>query len=265
MPDHLQSKWSDRPEWFDDSTFWERFAPIMFDDAHWKEVPEAAYSVIELAELTIPSEKLPVPSKILDMQCGFGRISAELARYGFSVTGVDITDSYLKAAKEDAEYENLNIEYIKSDSRNFTRPNYFDTAVILYNSFGFFSDQNDDKLVICNLFESLKNNGTIIIENLGKEIAVRDYVENDWFERAGYKVLTEYQILDSWEYLKNRWILVKDGEEYEKTFIQRMYSATELKSLLLETGFKNIEIYGDWYKNAYDHNAEKLIVVGRKI
>ena len=242
----------------------------MFDRAHWEEVPEVAFGVTRLANLNYcpeTSDGLPDLSKsakILDVCCGFGRISSELARCGFSVTGVDITETYLKTAREEAAYENLNIEYINGDARNFTRPDFFDSAVILYNSFGFFSDQNDDRLVIRNIFKSLKKGGSIIIESLGKEIAVRDFVENDWFERAGFKVLTEYQALESWTFLKNRWVLVKDGKEYEKTFNQRLYSAVELKTLLTEEGFSNIEIYGNWDKSPYNHHAAKLIAVGRR-
>ena len=270
----ILTSWKVRlPEWFYDSNFWEQFAPIMFDDAHWEEVPEVAFGVTRLAALNYCPEtsaklpklpKLSKPAKILDMCCGFGRISSELARRGFAVTGVDITENYLKTAKEEAADENLDIEYIKDDARNFTRPDFFDAAVILYNSFGFFSNQNDDRLVIRNLFESLKKGGSVIIESLGKEIAVRDFVENDWFERAGFKVLTEYKVLESWTFLKNRWMLIKDGKEYEKIFTQRLYSAVELKTLLTEEGFSNIEIYGNWDKTPYNHRAAKLIAVGWK-
>ena len=38
--------------------------------------------------------------RILDLACGFGRHCLELARRGFSVTGVDITPSYIRLAKE---------------------------------------------------------------------------------------------------------------------------------------------------------------------
>ncbi len=197
--------------------------------------------------------------------CGFGRISAELARRGFAVTGVDITESYLQAAREDAAHENLSIEYVNSDSRKFKRPMFFDVAVNLYISFGYFSDREDDLLVARNVFESLKKGGSFIIETMGKEIAVRDFVEAEWFERAGFTVLTSYRPEDSWTFLKNKWILIKDGKRVEKTFSQRLYSASELRALLLEAGFSKVDIFGDWDESEYDHRAAKLIAVARKI
>jgi SAM-dependent methyltransferase len=256
------------PEWFNDSNFWEQFAPIMFDDAHWAEVPAVADGVTYLAGMELYGEKstsLKEPPKALDICCGFGRISAELARMGYAVTGVDITDSYIKTAKEEAQYENLEIEYIHSDAREFIRKDFFDLAVNLYNSFGYFANQNDDLLIAKNVFNSLKKGGCFIIETFGKEVAVRDFVESEWFERAGFTVLTEYKVLDSWTFLHNRWILIKDGKRIEKTFSYRLYSAVEFKSLLLEVGFSKVDIYGEWDARAYDQNAEKLIVAARKL
>jgi SAM-dependent methyltransferase len=137
-------------------------------------------------------------------------------------------------------------------------------VVNLYISFGYFADPLDDKKFIQNAYDSLKNGGTLIIDTLGKEIAVRDFVESEWFERAGFFVLTEYEAVDSWSSLKNRWICIKDGRQIEKTFTQRLYSAAELRSLLFEAGFAQVEIYGDWNESPYNNYAERLIVVGRK-
>jgi 2-polyprenyl-3-methyl-5-hydroxy-6-metoxy-1,4-benzoquinol methylase len=84
-------------EWFNDSEIWEQYAPIIFDDAHWAEVPEVADAVTRLSRFNLYGEsdgqKLQSAPAILDLCCGFGRISAELARRGFAVTGVDITES----------------------------------------------------------------------------------------------------------------------------------------------------------------------------
>jgi SAM-dependent methyltransferase len=255
-------------EWFNDSNFWEQFAPIMFDEAHWKEVLAVTDGITNLAGLDLYGENpnsLKSPPKVLDICCGFGRISAELARMGYEVTGVDITESYLKTAREEAAYENLEIEYIHSDAREFKRPEAFDLALNLYNSFGYFESQDDDLRLVRNVYNSLKKGGCFIIDIFGKEVAVRDFIESEWFERAGFMVLTKYKVLDAWTFLHNRWILIKDGKKYEKTFSYRLYSAVELKSLLLEAGFSKIDSYGEWDGSPYDQYANRLIVVARKL
>jgi SAM-dependent methyltransferase len=262
-------------EWFNDDDFWKFYAPIIFDEKRWSEVGEVADSVTRLAGLSLYGERTGAAGpRALDLCCGMGRITAELARRGFLATGVDFTAPYLQAAREDAAYEGLEIEYIQADVRSFKRPLFFDTALNLYVSFGYFEDPADDLLVARNAFESLKPGGSFIIETLGKELAVRDFTPGEWFERAGFTVLTEYEAVDSWAALKNRWILIRDavsGPEadalparIEKTFTQRLYSATELRALLFEAGFSVVEIYGGWDERPYDQDADMLIAVGRK-
>jgi SAM-dependent methyltransferase len=259
-----------RKEWFNDEEFWGVYAPIMFDEARWAELPQAADGINRLARLelyggTPPSAGSP---RLLDLCCGFGRMTLELARRGFACTGVDITRTYLDAAREDAAAENLEIEFVQADMRDFVRPAYFDAAVNLYISFGYFADPLDDKRVLKNIRDSLKSGGVLIIETLGKELAVRDFVRSEWFRRAGYFVLTEYAPVDSWAGLWNRWTLLKEGgleiKKIEKEFTQRLYGAGELRSLMLEAGFSRVEIYGGWDGSPYDEKAEKLIAAGRR-
>ncbi|MDR2404482.1 MAG: class I SAM-dependent methyltransferase [Spirochaetaceae bacterium] len=277
-----------KAEWWNDAEFWQQYAPIMFDSKRWGEVPAVVDSITRLCRLDLYRDHGPVSAggvggktggkacgaagtpgdgegpRILDLCCGIGRITLELARRGFIVTGVDITNAYLETAREDAACENLDIEFIHADGRRFRRPEGFDAAVNSYISFGYFEDSGDDRLVARNVWDSLKPGGAFIIETLGKEIAVRDFTEGEWFERAGYTVLTEYEPVDSWTRLRNRWILIGKGTRIEKTFTQRLYAASELRQLLLETGFSPVEIYGGWDESPYDYRAETLVVVGRK-
>jgi len=262
----------EKAQWFKDIEFWENFAPVMFDAAHWAEVPVVTDGVTRLARFNLYGETsseewhepLSSAPKILDLCCGTGRISAELARSGFSVTGVDFTESFLNTAIEDAQHENLDIEYILADAREFIRPGYFDTIVNLYISFGYFPDLKDDIKIVSNAYKSLKTGGSFMIETMGKETAVRDFVECEWFERDGYTVLTEYEPLDAWTFLRNRWILLKDNKRIEKNFAQRLYAASELRTMFIEAGFSKVEIYGDWDENPYDQYSKRLIVIGRK-
>jgi SAM-dependent methyltransferase len=265
-----------KEEWFNDERFWQYYGPIMFDDAHWAEVPAVADGVTRLARLNLypeeeagktgPLDKGQTRPRVLDLCCGFGRISLELAQRGFQVTGVDITKTYLDCGRDDAAYEGLDVEFVESDVRDFVRPAVFDLAVNLYISFGYFQNPADDLLFARNAFQSLKPGGSLIIETLGKEMAVRDFTKGEWFERAGCLVLTEYAPFDAWAGLKNRWVLINkaSGRHREKTFIQRLYAASELRALLFKAGFASVELYGSWGEAPYDQDAQALIAVGRK-
>lgn len=229
----------------------------MFTPERWAEVPAVADGVIRFSQVS-------ATASILDLCCGTGRLTLEFARRGYGCTGVDITPSYVGAARESADDEALEVEWVLQDVRTFVRPSAYDLALNLYISFGYFDDPAEDLLFVRNAFASLRSPGTFIIETLGKEVAVRDFTDGEWFEREGFTVLTEYQVADSWGALKNRWILIKDGQRIEKTFLQRLYSATELRALLFQGGFGKVELYGDWDGRPYDRDARILIAVARK-
>ena len=139
-----------KKEWFNDDDFWRFYSPIIFDDKHWAEVPEVAGGVMRLSGFCRDGA-VESGLKVLDICCGIGRISSELVRRGFAVTGVDITSALLETAREDARYENLDIEYIQADTRSFIRHGFFDAVVNLYISFGYFENPADDLLVARNV------------------------------------------------------------------------------------------------------------------
>ena len=281
----------EKKEWFNDEEFWQVYAPVMFDERRWSEVPAVSDAVTRLAGLklykdlgkskgkktaaakstaaksTAAKSKASTNSlkpKVLDLCCGFGRITLELARRGFNATGVDLCRSYLETAKENALQEKLEIDFIENDVRSYKSKEAFDLVINLYNSFGYFENPDDDFILVKNAFNSLKAGGAFIIDVLGKEIAVRDYNEAEWFERAGYMVLTETNPLDSWSSIWNRWILITNNKHWEKELTQRLYSASELRSLLYKAGFAIVEIYGNWDEGEYNQHAQSLIAVARK-
>jgi len=69
--------------------------------------------------------------KILDIGCGTGRHTIELSGRGYSVTGIDLSDSQLKRAKQKAASESLKIEFKKHDARIPHYSNEFDLVIML--------------------------------------------------------------------------------------------------------------------------------------
>lgn len=242
-------------QWFEEEAFWEHYAPIMFESERWAESPAVVDGLERLASLA-------PHSRVLDLCCGMGRISVELARRDHDVCGVDLCQSYLDAAREYAGA--VDLELIHEDARRFVRPASFDLAVNLYTSFGYFEDPADDALVIRNLAQSLAPGGRFIIEILGKETAVRDFSPGESFSRGGFEVETHFEVVDAWAGLRNTWQLEREGEFFERSFVQRLYSGTEMRRLLLENGFEGVELFGDWDGRPYDQNARVLIARAQK-
>ena len=256
-----------RMDWFESENFWTQFAPIMFDDARWAEAPAVAEYVKDLAGLS-------EGSKVLDAGCGLGRISVELAALGLDVTGVDIIQSELDAARESAEAEGVPLTLINHDLRTFHAPNQFDCAVNLYTSFGYCATVEEDMQILKNIADSVKKGGTFIMECTSRETAVMYWTPGEEFERAGYKVVTHFDVVGAWEGLRSQWTLYPidaDLAAHPETkpvvdhcFVQRLYPATFLRYKLIEFGFTKAEVYGDYDKSPYNENARTMVIIGRK-
>ncbi len=248
----------DKP-WHEDDVFWGAFTHTMFSERRWENAPKEVEDVITLLGIDPDAH-------ILDLCCGVGRHSLELARRGYRVTGVDRTREYLDIATQKATDEGLKVEFLEGDMRTFSRSGVFDAVVNLFTSFSFFEDPDEDKQVIMNVYESLKPGGVFLIDLMGIEVIARIYQEHDWHEEEdGSLILQERKVNNDWNWMENRWIRIKKtGERQEYTVSHRLYSAAGLKGLLKECGFKDLKAYGDFEGSLYDQNAGRLVVLGRK-
>ena len=255
-------------EWFESEKFWTQYAPIMFDDARWAEAPAVAQYVKELA-------KLGPAAKVLDAGCGLGRISVELAALGLDVTGVDIIQTELDAARESADAEGVSLTLINQDLRTFTTGKKFDCAINLYTSFGYCDTEEEDMMILKNIAGALKQGGTFIMECTSRETAVMYFTKGEEFDRAGFHVKTEFSVEGAWEGLRSKWTLIPIQTIDENssgttpciithTYTQRLYSAPDLCKKMLSCGFSSATAYGDFDLSPYDQNARTMIIVAKK-
>jgi SAM-dependent methyltransferase len=243
--------------WYEKDEFWETMANLMFAGPRWAAAPVEIEEVVALL-------RVKPPATILDLCCGPGRHSLELARRGFHVTGVDRTLSYLEKARQQAAAEKLEIEFVQEDMRRFSRPDAFDGVINLFTSFGYFENPAEDRQVLVNLHRSLKPGGALVMDTVGKEVLARIFRERDWREEDGVILLEERRISHDWSWIDNRWILLKDQSRREFRVSHRIYSAAELSGLLKDCGFASVETYGDLAGSPYDHLATRLVTVARK-
>jgi len=243
--------------WFSDEWFWKTFGPIMFDE---QRMQKSLYEVQKIMKLCA----LKNGSSVFDCCCGMGRHSLELAAEGCSVTGVDLSRTYLDLAEEEAQRRSLNVNFIHQDIREINYSEDFDTVINMFTSFGYFEDPDEDLTLLKKLHQALKPGGSLFMEMTGKEILARDFEERTWFEREGIKILLEYSVDLNWTELCNRWLFFKDDKMTEYSFSHRIFSASEISNLLWQAGFETIEIYGGFEQQPYDHRAENLILLARK-
>jgi ubiquinone/menaquinone biosynthesis C-methylase UbiE len=244
--------------WYENDKLWDKAFPALFGRYQWLQAEIDTMSINNLLGLK-------PPLKILDLCCGVGRYSLPFAKMGNEVTGVDRTDQYLKQAKERAKSENFNIEFLNSDIRTFIKPDYFDLAVNLSTSFGYFENPDDDRLVISNIYKSLKPGGIFLIELLSKEVTFNNFRDKYWYNQDYGYLLEERFPNKNWTWIDLRWTMVTNtGKNNSIEFSYRLYSADELSDLLHDAGFRMIQVFGDFLGKKFDHHSDKLVIIGKK-
>ena len=244
--------------WHDDDAFWETFYPVMFHSGRWEVAGAEAAGVAGLLGL-------PDGARLLDFCCGPGRHAIEFSKQGLDVTGLDRTAHYLSIAGEKAEEAGVSLETVLGDARTTQWDATFDAAVSLYTSFGYFEDPGEDRKMLANVYDALKPDGQVLLDMSGKEVVARAF-SNESSETLpdGTELRETRAVEPGWEWVRNRWVIEKDGERHETTFRVRVYSGVELKAILLSVGFVDLRLYGSLDGAPYDEQARRLVAVARK-
>ncbi len=244
--------------WHDDDGFWRDWRPMMFSAERWKRAPEEVEQIVKLL-------KLSPGARVLDLCCGPGRHSIELARRGFRVTGVDRTKTYLRDARRLARKEKLEIEFVLADMRRFRRPRSFDAAINMFTAFGYFKNKADDLRALNNVFASLRPGGVFLMDIIGKERIAKIFNPRTWHrEPDGTIILEERWLEDDFGWIENRWTMIRKGRMRTHRVAHRLYSAVELRDLLKQAGFARAKAFGTLDGAPYDQSAQRLVIVARK-
>jgi len=243
--------------WHENDALWEEIRPALTGEALLKAAADEARQAAALL-------RIQPGARVLDMGCGPGRHTIEMARLGYRVTGVDRTASYLEEARKRLVEAGVEAELVRDTMLTFRRGEAFDGAISLLSSFGYFEDLEDDLRALRNIHFSLRPGARVVLDVMGKEILARSFIPRHWQElEAGRFWMQEREVLPGWEKMRHHWIFAGGGPRVEFEFEHRIYCGADLARLMMEAGFTT-EIYGGLDGSSYDRDATRLVAVGRK-
>ena len=221
-----------------------------------------------LQEVDFVVEKLDVEpgSRILDLACGHGRHSLELARRGFRVTGVDLSPRSLQLAREAAEAEGLELELVRRDMREIDFEDEFDAAVNLFTAFGYFESDEEDRGVLERVARALRPGGGFVVDTINPLGLAGRYQERLWDEVGdGVLMLQEHE----WDVLAGRnravWTFIRpDGSRSELRHVVRMYAPHELARLVGGAGLAVEDGWGDFEGAPLSYESRRIVLLARK-
>ncbi len=239
-----------------------------FDDLYLRvyQPLEAPEKVRQEVDFIVKALDLPAGAKVLDLCCGQGRHSLELARRGFQVVGVDLSEALLYAARKRAESEGLNVTFLHCDMREIDFADDFDAVINMFTSFGYLESEVEDEKVLGKVAQALKSGGKFLMDVVNRDRLVRDFQAREWHAAdEGWLVLEERTFDHLSGRMETRWVCVaRDGVRYERLSSVRLYTASELRTMLERAGLKVTNLFGDYDGSPYSWDSQRLIIVACK-
>jgi SAM-dependent methyltransferase len=194
---------------------------------------------------------------VLDVGCGPGRHSLELARRGIAVVGVDASEEFVALAREAAEAEGLDAHFRVSDVRELASDGEYDAAICLcQGGFGLLGGR-DEVAAFHRIVRAVKRGGGLALSAFHAPFVVRFLDEGETFDPATGVLHEIAEVRDS------------DGNERSFDLWTTCFTTRELELLAALAGVDVIGVYGvapARYRAAPpDLEAPELLLVGRRV
>jgi SAM-dependent methyltransferase len=200
---------------------------------------------------------------MLDVACGKGRHSIQLAGKGFDVTGIDLSeDSILEALKS----ENEQLHFYQHDMRLPFWINYFDYAFNFFTSFGYFKTQREHDNAIRTIAQSLKPKAVFVMDYLNVHFAEDNMVHQS------------EKVIDGVTFYITKWydethfykkIMIEDDSMKEPLiFTEKVakFSLGDFTDMFAYQGMQIKEVFGDYnFSNYSVKNSPRLIMIAEKV
>ena len=249
MKSHLKQQWFETFFQGPAVDFWTRAMP-----------PALTSADVDFLERTFAKPG----ARLLDVPCGNGRHSIELSRRGYRVTGIDLSDEFLTAARAE-----LDADWRKGDMRALQlEPSAFDGAFCFGNSVGYL-DHAGVGSFLGALAGALKPAAKLVIETgVCAESILPALVQKRWHRLGDLMILSENRY-DPWEScLHIDYTFVRGGTQWTKpetrSAASYVFTSAELRRMLEAAGFHTLTFHAGVAGEPYQLGSPRLLIVAQR-
>lgn len=236
-----------------------------FFDAHAPQYMSNVFTRNTAREVDFLIEELALApgGSVLDVACGTGRHSIELARRGYRPTGLDFSPGMLRQAREAAIAANVVVQWVEADAMRFAFPQEFDAVICLCEgAFGLLSAAQEaieqPLAILRNVARCLKVGGKALFTVLNGCRMIRDQKQAD-VESGCFDPLTLSRVSEHAPAPGLPPVAVRE----------RAFVPTELALLFRMAGMEVLSMWGgtagNWNRAPIQLDEIEIMVVGRKV
>ena len=203
-------------------------------------------------------------AKVLDVPCGHGRHTLELASRNYLMTGVDYSADLLDTARSEASRRQLEISWERRDMRSLPWQDEFDAAFCIGGSFAYFTDEGNAAF-LNSVARALKPGGRFALD-AGRvaEFILPRHRDREWCQVGDFLFLEENHYDPAQGRIQTEYTLVRDGKTEKKSDSNRIYTFREIDRLLADAGFAKREAFGSFEREPYQFGSPMLYILASK-
>lgn len=209
---------------------------------------------------------LSAGDRILDIGCGFGRHSIELARLGFEVVGVDPSAAMIAAARRRAAGIQSPPEFVQTAGEEYRSDEPFKAVLCLFTTLGQAnaSAEIDNRRLVDRAYDLLEPGCSFVVEVPQRKAALANLKRQERFGAGEEYMLVERSYDRESGFLHERFQVVSGRDS--RTFLLKYYlfDARELDALLTGAGFAVRAIYGGYDRSPLRPESSILLAVADK-
>ena len=246
-------------EWFE--TFFDEVYPELWGG--WK--PFTPERTEREASFVGEALGLQPPARILDLACGHGRHCLALAKKGFRMVGVDLTQRFLDMGTRAAEEAGLQIEWVHQDMRRIEFDEEFDAAINMFGAFGYFEDEGDDLEVLRRIRKALRPGGKFFIDVVNRDSVMARFAPCVVaHEEEGVLAVQErrFDPLTGVNHTTTR--VFNNGERRDYALNCRLFNLTEMNWFLNRAGLRFLRAYGSYDGDEFERLSHRMLVAAER-
>ena len=215
-------------------------------------------------EFLLTELRCPAPASVLDVPCGHGRHSIELAGRGLKVTGVDLAEAEIQEASVRASSSGRSATWLCADMTELDFHAEFDGAFCFGNSFGYL-DHSDTQRFLAGIARALKPSGRFVIQSgMTAESILPNFKEREGYRVGDLDFTVSNEYLTATSRMQTECTFVREGKTEKKSFLHAVYTSAEVQRMLAAVGLVTLALYSSVKREPYRLGSELLYLVAER-
>lgn len=248
----------------------------LFDEKYVRLFAEARDPVRTIQEVEgiaalLADHGVPEGGQVLDLACGYGRITLPLAQHGYRMTGFDLSTHLLVRAREASAPGGLAISWRQGDMRSLPVEweGRFDAVLNIFSAFGYFDQPEENQKVLTEVSRVLRPGGVFLIDLAHRDAIMAAFRPTDWFEVDDLLICATRSFDPISGMNTEVWLWADEQGQRQSLFFKvHVYTATELTRMLHQAGLQPLAYHGALaappQELPFEQTSRRLVVVAHK-